>query len=461
MLKIVILCGGNGTRLWPISREDMPKQFNKIFGTSSLFQETLLRNQKLFEISEAIFEVVSNQNYFFLLKDQAQEIQQNISSFILESCPKNTAPAITLSALNSKPDDILLVLPSDHLIKNHQEYITDVIKAIDMAKKDFLVTFGIKPLSPHTGYGYIQSSNGIVKKFIEKPDLKTAKDFLHSGNYYWNSGMFCFKAKTFLSELQHYAPEVFNSISEIFKNTPKEKDYFRLSEQQSKSIPSISIDYALMEKSKKVFCVESTFDWNDIGSFDSLSEEFIKPNSCYTNPTKTIQYESNNNFILSEKMVATIGIHDLIVIDTIDSLLLAKRGESQKVKNIIPLIKKDFPQLTQQHNITHRPWGTYSILLESKNYKIKKIVVKPNARLSLQKHFHRNEHWIVVSGTAHITLEDQNFELHTNESTYIPMGKIHRLANEGKIDLVMIEIQMGEYLGEDDIVRIEDDFKRC
>lgn len=457
MIKVVVLCGGNGTRLWPLSRENFPKQFSKILDNQSLLQKTLLRNVFLIEKFQASFEVVSNEQYFFLLQDQAKEIQQKISSFILESTPKNTAPAIIFSALNANPEDILVILPSDHLISNLEIYQQEILKAIEIAKKDFLVTFGIKPTEPNTGYGYIHSTNGNVQGFIEKPSLQKCKEFIEQGHYYYNSGMFCFNTGFFLREIELHSPSLLQECKKIFSSSIRENHYIRLPKDET--IPSISIDYALMEKSKRVACIESNLLWNDVGSFDSLSKEF--DNSNFINPTKTIQQESENNFILSNKLVATIGIKDLIVIDTSDSLLLLRKGESQKVKNLLPIIKQTLPHLTNQHNTTHRPWGTYSILLESKFYKIKKIIVKPNSRLSLQKHLHRNEHWIVVSGTALITLEDRIFELHTNESTYIPMGKSHRLANEGKIDLVIIEIQMGEYLGEDDIIRIEDDFKRC
>ncbi|WP_199768126.1 MULTISPECIES: mannose-1-phosphate guanylyltransferase/mannose-6-phosphate isomerase [unclassified Helicobacter] len=457
MIKIVVLCGGNGTRLWPLSRESFPKQFSKILDNQSLLQKTLLRNSFLAKEFQASFEIVSNEQYFFLLQDQAKEIQQEISSFILESAPKNTAPAITFSALNSNPEDILIVLPSDHLISNLEVYKQEILKAIDMAKKNLLVTFGIKPTEPITGYGYIHSINGDVKNFIEKPSLQKCEEFIQQGGYFYNSGMFCFNVDFFLKEMAIHAPLLLQTCKEVFIKSARENQYIRLPKDES--IPSISIDYALMEKSKKVFCIESNLLWNDIGSFDSLSKEFDQ--TSFINPTKIIQEESSNNFIFSDKLVATIGIKDLIAIDTSDSLLLIKKGESQKVKDLLPLIKQKFPHLAKQHNTTHRPWGTYSVLLESNFYKIKKIIVKPNSRLSLQKHLHRNEHWIVVSGTALITLEDKVFELHTNQSTYIPMGKSHRLANEGRIDLVIIEVQMGEYLGEDDIIRIEDDFKRC
>lgn len=466
-LKIVILCGGSGTRLWPISRESFPKQFNTLIGSHSLFQQTLLRNAPLLSLEDASFEIISNEQFYFLIKDQAKNISIPIASIILESIPKNTAPAIALSALNAKPEDILLILPSDHYIQDSKHYIQTIYEAIDLAKQDYLTTFGIIPTSPHTGYGYIKAKDKIVQQFVEKPDLATAKSYIESKDFYWNSGMFCFRAGTFLNELKTHAKEVFDMTKNVYDHALREDIHddwhkstcLRLSKDLSLNIPSISIDYALMERSKRVACVQADFKWSDIGSFDSLANEYDKSEKI-PHPN-ILENDSKNNFILSDRFVATLGIDNLLVIDTIDSLLIAQKGRSEEIKNLIPQINTTHPHLTKFHALTYRPWGSYQVLLEAPTYKIKKILVKPQARLSLQKHCHRNEHWIIVSGNATITLEDRIFELHPNQSTYIPAGKAHRLANHGKIDLVIIEIQMGEYLGEDDIIRIEDDFKRC
>ncbi len=467
-LKIVVLCGGSGTRLWPISRESFPKQFNTLIGKHSLFQQTLLRNSPLLSTKGTTFEVISNEQFYFLINDQARDISIPISSIILESIPRNTAPAIAFSAFNANPEDILLILPSDHYIQDHTAYIQTIYEAIEFAKQGYLTTFGIVPTSPHTGYGYIQAKDNIVQQFIEKPNLATAKSYIKSKDFYWNSGMFCFCAGIFLNELKTYAKEVFDTTKNVYDHATKENIYneqnkntcLRLSKELSLDMPSISIDYALMEKSKKVACIQAKFEWSDIGSFDSLANEYNKDKSKISQ-SNILQDDSKDNFILSDRFVATLGIDNLLIIDTIDSLLIAKKGRSEEIKNLISKINTTHPHLTKFHALTYRPWGSYQVLLESHTYKIKKILVKPQSRLSLQKHHHRNEHWIIVSGSATITLEDNTFELHPNESTYIPAGKAHRLANNGKIDLIIIEIQMGEYLGEDDIIRIEDDFKRC
>ncbi|WP_332908894.1 mannose-1-phosphate guanylyltransferase/mannose-6-phosphate isomerase [Helicobacter anatolicus] len=460
MLKIVILCGGSGTRLWPLSREDYPKQFSKILGNRSLFQETLLRNLVLEKEESAEIEIISNEKYHFLLENQSSEISQTIHHYILESLPKNTAAAIAFSAFNAKEKDILLVLPSDHLISNKELYYKTVKKAMEFARHGYLVTFGISPTSPHTGYGYIKSNQGVVECFKEKPDYNLAKSYFEDGGYFWNSGMFCFEAGVFLQELKTYAEEIFLSTKLAFQKARKRNNAFFIPQDMSEKIPSNSIDYAVLEKSQKVFCLESHFDWNDVGSFDSLSQEFGKKKEGF-NPIKVVSKESKNNFIMSDKLVATIGIEDLIIIDTPDSLLVSKKNQTQAIKDILPQVQKIAPHLIRTHQITYRPWGYYQILLETQTYKIKQIVIKPKSRLSLQKHFHRNEHWIVVSGRANVTLEDKVFILEPNQSTYIPQEKIHRLANLEEEDLVVIEVQMGSYLGEDDIVRLEDDFSRC
>lgn len=437
----IVLCGGNGTRLWPISRTLMPKQFLKLFNQQSLFQLTILRNAYVCNKNC----IVSNVEQYFLAQDQLEELQKSNASFLLEPIGKNTAPAIALACFSLDKDEIVLVTPSDHLIKNDKEYQTVILQAKELAIQDNLVTFGIKPIFPETGLGYIESDGQNVKAFHEKPDLPTAIKYLEAKNYYWNSGMFCFKAGVYLDELQKYAPLIYTKSLEAFERA-KNNGIIRIKHDDMLAIPSESIDYAIMEKSKKVKVIPSAIDWSDVGSFDALSLEL--PN------------DENNNFIISEKLVNTIDIQDSIIIDTKDALLVSKKGSSQKVKDIVEQLTLQNSQLTNIHLTGHRPWGTYTILDEQKGYKIKRIEVKPLARLSLQKHNYRNEHWVIVSGEAIVRVNDEIFTLKQNESTYIKSGDIHRLSNETNELLVIIEVQVGTYMGEDDIERIEDDYKR-
>ncbi len=474
----IILCGGSGTRLWPISRTLMPKQFVKLFNDKSLFQLTVERNIK---VCDKTF-IVSNTEQYFLALDQIEEVntinyQLSTINYLLEPIGRNTAPAIALSCMALDKEEILLVTPSDHLIKDEKEYQKVIQKAKELAKQNYLVTFGITPTEPNTGYGYIEANEKLkmkneklegldVVKFHEKPDIESAKQYLknnsalstqHSALFFWNSGMFCFKAGVFLEELQKYSPDIYEASKKAFENAKKD-NIIRVAHKDMLNIPSNSIDYAVMEKSNKVKVIPSDIDWSDVGSFDSLIKE------CEVLSAKCYEEDSKDNFYYSDdkkKVIATIGLEDYIVVDTKDALLISKKGQTQKVKNIVQQIKHSTSHITlNTHSLVHRPWGTYETLIEDKGYKIKRIVVKPGKRLSLQKHFHRNEHWIVVSGTATVTVGDETKLIRPNESTYIKMGEIHRLGNEGKIPVVLIEAQVGEYTGEDDIVRIEDDYKR-
>jgi len=408
---------------------------------------------------------------------------------LLEPVGRNTAPAIALACLALDPEEIVLVTPSDHLIKNEAAYLEAVKKAQTLAEQNNLVTFGITPQYPETGFGYIQAepeesttdyglsatNSGLnVVAFKEKPDLKTAEGYLSQNvalstqhlalKYYWNSGMFCFKAGIFLEELHKYSPEIYDTCKLAFDNKIIQNLTLRIQHSQMEAIPSESIDYAVMEKSNKVKVVPSNIDWSDLGSFDALYAEL--PHDANGNASQSIQHSkliiqnSENNLIISDKQVAAIDIEDLIIIDTADALLVSKKGSSQKVKEVVKQLKEQNSSLPNIHVTAHRPWGTYTILDESDGYKVKRIVVKPGKRLSLQKHHHRSEHWIVVSGTAVVTRGAETYTVNANESTYIPIGEVHRLENVGKIPLVMIEAQVGEYVGEDDIVRLEDDFQR-
>lgn len=439
----IILCGGSGTRLWPISRTLMPKQFVKLFNNKSLFQLTVERNSK---VCNSQF-IVSNAEQYFLAQDQLEELNKSNNKYLLEPVGRNTAPAIALACFALPEEEMVLVTPSDHLIKNEEEYQKVIERAKELANEDNLVTFGIKPTFAETGFGYIESSGESVKAFHEKPDFETATKYLKAGNYYWNSGMFMFKAGVFLEELKKYSLEIYEASKIAFDNRQLiSNNQLRITHEFMSAIPEDSIDYAVMEKSSKVKVVPSDIDWSDVGSFDSLANEL--PN------------DKNNNLVISNKPVELIDVQDFIIVDTDDALLISKKGSSQKVKDIVSRLKKENIELTNIHQTGYRPWGTYTVLEDSLGYKIKRIEVKPGKRLSLQKHFHRNEHWIVVSGTATVTVGNETRLVRPNESTYIKMGEIHRLANEGKIPVILIEAQVGEYTGEDDIVRVDDDFNR-
>ena len=451
----LILCGGSGTRLWPISRSLMPKQFVKMFAGKSLFELTALRNQKLVNSTF----IISNTEQYFLAQDQLEKMDQQNTQYLLEPIAKNTAPALALACFALKADEIVLVTPSDHLIKNQTNYEKAVKSAKKLAIENNIVTFGIKPLFAHTGYGYIESKGNDVQKFHEKPEQKKAQEFIDSKNFSWNSGMFCFKAGLFLQELELYGPDIYNASKKAFLNA-KKYPIIRIKHEDMANIPEQSIDYALMEKSKKIKIVQTDMNWSDLGSFDALFDELPKDENQNTVNKNHISIQSSNNLVYGkEKCIATIGIKDTIIVDTGDALLISKKDCSQKLKQVVAKVKKT----TNLHNIHltgYRPWGSYTVLEEAKGYKIKRIVVKPMQRISLQKHLHRNEHWTVISGVATVTIDDKTSTLRANESIFIKMGQVHRLANNGKIELVIIETQVGEYTGEDDIIRLNDDYDR-
>lgn len=453
----IILCGGSGTRLWPISRTLLPKQFVRLFEHKSLFQLTIQRNSIFCEKQL----IVSNVEQYFLAVAQLEELGAKNNSYLLEPIGRNTAPAIALACLSLPKEEIVFVTPSDHLIKDKLAYSKVVQKAQALAQENFLVTFGISPTFAETGFGYIESENEYdVKAFHEKPDIFRAQKYLEAGNYFWNSGMFMFKAGAFLEELQKHSPEIFKACELAFHNTLRDST-MKIDQEDMLNIPEDSIDYAVMEKSDRVKVVPADIDWSDVGSFDSLYEELPKDTNGNSENANHISIDSKNNLIYSKRTVATVDIEDILIVDTEDALLVSKKGSSQKVKKVVHKLKEDGnTELPNIHLTAYRPWGSYTVLENTPGYKIKRIEVKPGKRLSLQKHFHRNEHWIVVSGTATVTVENEVKYLRPNESTYIKMGKIHRLANDGKIPVILIEAQVGEYTGEDDIVRIEDDYER-
>jgi len=452
----IILCGGSGTRLWPISRTLMPKQFVKLFDDTSLFQLTVKRNE---DICDQQF-IISNAEQYFLSVDQLEELNATGNKFLLEPVGRNTAPAIALACFALDAKEIVLVSSSDHLIKNQDAYTKVVNKAKLLAANDSLVTFGITAEYPETGYGYIEADGETVIAFHEKPDAQTAQSYLDKGGFYWNSGIFCFKAGIFLEELQKYSPEIYETSKKAYEHA-KDDTILRILYDDMQAIPEDSIDYAVMEKSTKVKVVEANIDWSDLGSFDALAQEFPKDENGNSVNENLIAINSKNNFVYGkERLISLVGIDDLIVVDTPDALLISRKGDSQKIKDIVKELKGRESELHHIHLTAHRPWGTYTVLEDTPGYKIKRIVVKPGKRLSLQKHFHRNEHWIVVSGTATVTVGEDVRLVRPNESTYIKMGEVHRLENQGKIDIVLIEAQVGEYTGEDDIIRLKDDFKR-
>ncbi|MGI1658561.1 MAG: mannose-1-phosphate guanylyltransferase/mannose-6-phosphate isomerase [Desulfitobacterium sp.] len=453
----VILCGGNGTRLWPVSRKMYPKQFNKLIGDRTLFQETVHRNRQY--CRETL--VVSNEEQYFLCLDQLRELQVANYQFILEPIGRNTAPAVALACLGLDPEELIFVTPADHVISNLQGYTQAIAEARILARDNHIVTFGITPDYPETGFGYIESRGHDVISFKEKPDKAQALEYIQQGNFFWNSGMFLFKAGVIAEELQKYAPEIYEGSQKALGKAYG-KGYKKIPLEDMQRIPADSIDYAVMEKSNKVKVVAASMGWSDLGSFEALYEKLPKDNhsNAATTPNH-INIESQGNLLfVRDKTVVTIGIEDLIIVDTADALLISKKGDSQKVKEAVGILENQLSELVNVHQNAFRPWGSYTVLEEMERFKMKRIVVKPGKRLSLQKHYHRNEHWVVVSGTARITIEDEEKIVRTNESTYIPMGKLHRLENPGKIDLVLIEVQVGEYLGEDDIVRVDDDYQR-
>lgn len=466
----LILCGGNGTRLWPISRGNMPKQFLQMFNDRSLYQMTLERNASY---SDDLI-VISNAEQYFIAKDQSEEISvsDTMPKFVVEAIGRNTAGAIAFGALMVDENEICFVTPSDHIIENNEGYAQMIADAEKAAREGNIVVFGIKPTHAETGYGYIRIKRGVervmdVVSFQEKPDLQTAEAYIKenadkngANDYLWNSGMFMFQAKTYLQELKKHAPDVYEAARDAYENAVHE-DIVRLKTQDMQKIPDISIDYAVMEKSDNIKVVKADISWNDVGSFDALDSVLPKDYNNNTYHDNLIAYNSKNNFVFGKyKTIALNEVEDMIVVDTPTALLVSKKGSSQNIKEIVKLVKERNPDLAKFGRKVYRPWGTFTNLYSYSTFKIKTLVVKPGKRLSLQKHMHRSEHWTVVRGTALVTIDDREFLLRPNESTYIPIGSVHRLENRGKIELEIVEVQVGEYLQEDDIIRFDDDFGR-
>ena len=456
----VILSGGSGTRLWPLSRKLFPKQFHSLGGEQSLFQMTL---ERLGGNRRPI--VICNEEHRFLVAEQMREGGVEWEKIILEPVGKNTAPAIAVAAFSvSKEDPLLLVLPSDHVIDQVEVFKDAVEKAKEYANQGKLVTFGIQPTGPNTEYGYIKARKGsdAIDRFIEKPILEDAERFVGSGEYFWNSGMFLFKASSYLKALKEFKPEIYELASQAYKKATSDLDFIRLDSEIFSKCPSVSIDYAVMEKTKEGIVVPLRTGWSDLGSWYALWETGKKDGQGNVMAGDVLVQGTRNCFLMSdEKLLVTVGVENLVVVDTADAILVAKQDSSLAVKEIVSKMAAKGRKEVTNHRKVYRPWGYFDSLLSGERFQVKTIVVKPGGILSLQYHHHRAEHWVVVKGTAKVTRGDEVFFVSENQSTYIPIGTSHRLENPGTIPLEMIEVQSGSYLGEDDIVRLEDSYGRA
>lgn len=455
-MKNLILCGGVGSRLWPLSRTLMPKQFYPLINGKSLFEDTVLRNVKV--CSEVL--LATNKSQYLLANDQLLSQNLSCSGGVIEPCGRNTAPAIALACFGLHSDELVLATPSDQLISNKEAYGEALKRAMELASAGNLVTFGIKPTFPETGFGYIEGSGEDVVSFKEKPVYKVAKEYFESGNYYWNSGMFCFKAGVFLAELEKHSPEVYDACKKVYDSCSG--SLIEPSYDAMMNIPSISIDYAVMEKSSKVKVVPADIGWSDLGSFDSLYDEMYNTakENAIIGKIEPVLIDSSQNLIMSEKKVALVDVSDLLIVDSADALLISKRGSSQKVKEVVSTLKSEGSCLLDAPVTVKRPWGSYTVLQDMPSFKVKRLEVKPGKRLSLQYHNKRQEHWTVVEGLGRVQVGEETDNYSRNQSIYIPAGAKHRLENIGQKPLVIIETQIGEYFGEDDIIRLEDDWNR-
>ena len=478
MMLPVIISGGSGTRLWPVSREARPKPFMKVKDGATLLQSTLSRSAALPGVSDIV--IVTNRDHHFQSREQIEAMGGSLGkakvSFLLEPLGRNTTAAIAMAAFLAAErhggDTLLLVLPADHLVEDRQAFAKAVAAAVPEAARGNFVTFGIVPTGPETGYGYIQCAGtfvqdqaGEVKRFVEKPDLERARGFLASGDHLWNSGMFCFRADAILAAIQRFAPDIYAKTQESWKRSAaaaKDPSAVAIESEVFVQTPSISIDYAVMEKADNVKVVPSAFGWSDIGSWRSISE-LAEPDAQGNKVIgEAVLVDSANNYVQGEggRMIAAVGVRDLVIVDTPDALLVGHRDQTQSVKDVVDQLRKSGHESAKLHRTVYRPWGTYTVVEEGPHYKMKRIVVKPRASLSLQSHQHRSEHWVVISGLAEIVNGEQTLRLEHDQSTYIPAGHKHRLSNPGDEDLVIIEVQTGAYLGEDDILRFDDIYGR-
>lgn len=465
-LQPVLLSGGSGTRLWPLSRETYPKQFLPLAGADTMLQATWLR---VAAIADAAPIVVANEEHRFLVAEQLRQIGAPTPAILLEPMGRNTAPAIAAAAMQAMvvgKDPLLLVLPSDHVVRDGDVFRAAVGQARAAAEQGALVTFGILPTLPETGLGYIQAMGAAagmrqVARFVEKPDAATAQTYLDAGGYYWNSGMFLFRASCYLQELQRFRPDILAATRKAYDIAKHDGDFIRLDKDAFAACPSDSIDYAVMEPTDAAMVLPVDIGWSDLGSWSALWN--VAPHDTDGNATfgDVIAIDSRNSYVHARRLVALVGVDDLVVVETDDAVLVARKDRVQQVKDVVARLKQDKRSQAALHREVHRPWGSYDSVDAGAHFQVKRIKVKPGAQLSLQSHTRRAEHWIVVSGIARVTRDNDVFELHANQSTYIPIGARHRLENPGAQMLELIEVQSGDYLGEDDIVRYDDVYGRA
>lgn len=469
MLIPTILCGGAGSRLWPVSRELHPKPFIRLADGHSLLHKAFIRGAGLPGVGEIV--TVTNRDLFFKTKDEFQEVNGAglATAFVLEPFGRGTAAAVVSAALTIAerhgPQAAMLVLPADHLITDQAGFAAAVEQASALAREGRLVTFGIRPEAPETGYGYIEAEGSDVVRFVEKPTLEVAREYVDSGRFLWNSGMFCFTAATVLEEMAAHSPEIVSRVRECVgrSRAAHAPGFFQLEldPESFRGVPDNSIDYALMERSRRVAVVPCSIGWSDIGSWGAIGDLAQADANRNQIDAKTFLHDVSGCYIRSaDRVVGAVGVRNLVIIDTPDALLVADRDRAQDVRHIFAQLKAQGHEAHRLHRTVHRPWGTYTVLEEGPGFKIKRIEVKPLASLSLQMHHHRSEHWIVVSGTAKVVNGGRELTVHTNESTFIPARNMHRLENPATGPLVIIEVQSGDYVGEDDIVRFEDKYGR-
>lgn len=459
MIYTVILAGGSGYRLWPLSRKKFPKQFLKVDSENSLLQETVLRNKSFTDQ----YILITNNDYRFTVDQQMKEVYQEEYRMLLEGAGRNTAPAIALACLCTKEDDIVSVVPCDHKIMNQKAYRKALDEGYTLAKQGYLVTFGIEPDRPETGFGYINCQGNNVISFKEKPHFEDALRYIQEKDYLWNSGIFMFQSGVFLNELKKYREDIFNASKAVSAETPANKSVLNYTKKSMESIPADSIDYAIMEKSSLVKVVKAEYLWDDIGSFESFDRYLKKDEHGNTLETNTIYRNSENMMVFNDtpnKLIVANEIKDMVVINTVDALYLSQKGKSHQIKEIISKNEEEFAGFFLDNIRSHTPWGYYEVVVREPHYQVKRMTVFPGCRMSLQKHVYKSEHWTVVRGTATVTIGDEKTKLEENQGAYIRIGQVHRLENDTEQEIVIIEVALGEKVSEDDIIRIEDDYGR-